>query len=146
MKIEKDEKSNNEIFARASFGLSSMDTEVVPSTTRRRLSASYKLRIINRIDAAKDRGEIGRILRSEGVYSSQVSKWRKARDLGALKSLGKKNDSERSKIQLSSSRLKALEKENAKLEKKLRTANTIIDFQKKVLSLFSDMSQETGEG
>lgn len=145
MKMEEDQKSSKEIFARASFGRSSMDTEVVPSTPRRRLSASYKLRIISRIDAAKDRGEIGQILRSEGLYSSQVSKWRKARDVGALKGLGKKDDGKQSKMQSSSSQLKALEKENAKLEKKLRTANTIIDFQKKVLNLFKEVSQETGE-
>lgn len=122
MKNEGIESSSHDQFARAQTGASPINTEVVPKAARKQLSASYKLKIIDRIDAAKNRGEIGRILRSEGLYSSQVSKWRKARDAGAIKNLSRKNADDKAAMKASSLRLKALEKENARLEKKLKTA------------------------
>src|SRR5665811_2469020 len=60
------------------------DTEV--RRARRSWPATYKLRILAEIDAA-DRGEIGAILRREGLYSSLISEWRKQRDRGALEGL-----------------------------------------------------------
>ena len=128
------------------FGQSSSDTEVSGQSVRRRLSASYKVRILNRIDQAKDRGEVGQILRGEGLYSSQVSKWRKARDSGALRGLGKGNRCKRPSKEISSGHVKSLLKDKAKLEKKLATANALIEVQKKVLQLFKEMEQQSENG
>ena len=51
---------------------------------RRKFTAKYKLEILARIDACSKPGEIGRLLRQEGLYSSLVSKWRQQREAGAL--------------------------------------------------------------
>jgi hypothetical protein len=125
---------------------SSSDTEVSSQGMRRRLSASYKIRILNRIDQASGRGEIGQILRAEGVYSSQVSKWRKARDSGALHGLGKQNRHKRSSKEASSNHVKSLLKDKAKLERELARANTIIEIQKKVLQLFKETGPQDENG
>ena len=127
-------------------GVSSLDTEVVANVSRRRLTASYKLRVLKRLDEAKDRKSKGLILRSEGLYSSQVSKWRKARDSGAIAELGKKKGSIRPVKEDRSRQVHSLLKENLRLEKKLAMANTIIDFQKKVLQLFKEMDEQAESG
>lgn len=59
-------------------------TEVSPSPQRRRFSNSYKLRIVRAADACKRPGEIGELLRREGLYSSHLTIWRRLRDSGAL--------------------------------------------------------------
>ena len=61
------------------------DPEVVAKPTRRRFSAEYRLRILEEADRCTQPGEIGRLLRREGLYSSHLSVWRKARRNGSLK-------------------------------------------------------------
>ena len=63
------------------------DPEVVAKPTRRRFSAEYRLRILEEADRCTQPGEIGRLLRREGLYSSHLSVWRKARRNGSLKAL-----------------------------------------------------------
>ena len=53
----------------------------------RRFSAKYKLEILAEIEAASEKGQVGRILRREGLYSSLISEWRKQRDRGALEAM-----------------------------------------------------------
>jgi transposase len=124
-------------------GNTASETEVRESKSRRVLSPSYKLKVLSRLDQVKDHGEVGRILRSEGLYSTQISKWRKEREAGALHGLGKKRGKP---ADTSSARVKLLLKEKAKLEKKLSTANAIIEVQKKVLNLFKEISPESANG
>ena len=71
-----------------SDGTEALDPEVVPLARRRRFSAGEKLRIVEEADTCTEPGEIGALLRREGVYSSYLSRWRRARDLGRLDGLG----------------------------------------------------------
>lgn len=65
------------------------DPELVEKAKRRRFSARYKLRILQEAEACTKHGELGALLRREGLYTSHLSAWRKQRDEGALQALGK---------------------------------------------------------
>jgi len=65
------------------------DPELVERPLRRRFSAEYKLRILQEVEACTRPGEIGALLRREGLYSGHLSKWRRQRDAGALEALGR---------------------------------------------------------
>jgi transposase len=109
------------------------DPEVVGRAVRRRFSADYKQRIIREVDAASDSGAIGRILRREGLYASHLSTWRKARGRAERAALEPKKRgpkaSPKNPLQAENAKLKS---QNVQLNKKLRRAELIIDFQKKV--------------
>ena len=70
---------------------SAADPEVVDRPLRRRFSPSYKLRIVEEADRCTEPGEVGQVLRREGLYSSHLTTWRKAAHSGSLKALSKKN-------------------------------------------------------
>ena len=65
------------------------DPELVERASRRRFTAAYKLRIVQEADACSESGEVGALLRREGLYSSHLTKWRKQREDGALRELGR---------------------------------------------------------
>ena len=65
------------------------DPELVERAVRRRFEAAYKLRVLREADACTKPGEIGALLRREGLYSSILSGWRAQRELGALAALDK---------------------------------------------------------
>ena len=67
------------------------DPEVVPRAERRRFSAEYKLRILEEAEACSERGQIGSLLRREGLYSSHLTTWRQQREQGQLEALSPKN-------------------------------------------------------
>ena len=118
-------------------------SEVTAKPIRRRFTAGYKLRIVRLAEECKEPGEIGSLLRREGLYASQLAAWRKQRDDGTLRGLEPKK---RGPEPHPDTRLKKenerLRKQNARLEKKLDQAETIIDFQKK-LSKLMGLSDET---
>lgn len=60
------------------------DPEVLPKAERRQFSAEYKLRVLAEADRCSEPGQIGALLRREGLYSSHLSKWRQQRERGAL--------------------------------------------------------------
>lgn len=97
--------------------------EVVGVAKRRAFSAAYKRRILDEADRAQP-GEIGLILRREGLYSSQLAVWRKWRS-GVT---SKKKTGKEAELVLENKRL---EKENAKLKLKLRKAEAMLELQKK---------------
>jgi len=66
-----------------------LDPELVERPRRRRFSAEYKLRVLREAEACTESGEIGALLRREGLYSSHLSRWRKQRAAGALEALGR---------------------------------------------------------
>ena len=112
------------------------DPEVLEKPKRRRFTATEKLRVLERADACTVDGEIGALLRSEGLYSSHLSNWRRQRDSGALAGLapnkrGPKPNPTNEQIQ----RNVELERENQRLRERLAQAETIIEVQKKVSSL-----------
>ena len=66
------------------------DPEVVAKPNRRRFTAEYRLRVLEEADRCTGSGEVGRLLRREGLYSSHLANWRKARRDGALRGLQSK--------------------------------------------------------
>ena len=112
---------------------SPLDPEVSEKARRRRYTAEYKLRILQEADACRESGEIGALLRREGIYSSHLITWRRQRDEGALSGLKPKKRGRKAKEQNPlARRLAEVEKENQRLKKRLEKAEIIIEFQKKV--------------
>ncbi len=109
------------------------DPEVAEKPKRRRFSAEYRLRIVREADSCKEPGEIGALLRREGLYSSLLTSWRRQRDTGALAGLEPKKRGPKAKAV--DPRIKGLERELARLKRKLEQAETIIDIQKKVAGI-----------
>jgi transposase-like protein len=105
------------------------DPEVVAKAKRRRFSAEYRLKILRQADACKAPGELGALLRREGLYSSLLSTWRRQRDQGALVALRARKRGPRPKAV--DPRVKELEKQNARLPRKLKQAEMIIDVQER---------------
>ena len=111
------------------------DPEVEEKATRRQFSAEYKVRILEEADGCKEPGEVGRILRREGLYSSHLTAWRKARRAGALRVLGEKRGRKPVARNPLEKKVEQLEKENARLRGKLKKAETILEVQGKVAGL-----------
>jgi transposase-like protein len=109
------------------------DPEVPARPTRRRFSAEYRLRILKEADTCKKDGDLGALLRREGLYSSHLITWRQQRDRGAL--AGMRTTKRGPKPQPVDSRVKQLEAENRRLQRKLQRAETIITLQKKVAEI-----------
>ena len=110
------------------------DPEVVDRPLRRRFSPSYKLRIVEKADRCTEPGEVGQLLRREGLYSSHLTTWRKAAHSGSLKALSKKRGRKPERNPLDE-KVRKLERRNARLENELRKAHLIIDVQGKVAGL-----------
>ena len=109
------------------------DPEVPAKVQRRRFSVEYRLRIVKQADACKKSGELGALLRREGLYSSLLTNWRHQREQGALVSMRARKRGPTS--QRIDPRVKQLEAENARLQRKLQQADTIITVQKKVAEI-----------
>jgi len=112
------------------------DPEVPEKPTRRKFNAAQKLKIVQEADQCTEYGEIGALLRREGIYASQLSEWRKQRDKGSLDALNpaKRGRKGKAKNPLADE-VTRLERENRKLKKSLEKAELIIDFQKKIAAL-----------
>ena len=108
-------------------------TEVVAKAKRRQHPAEYKLRILREIDECKGSGEVGALLRREGLYSSLVSKWREQREQGSLTGLS--GHRRGPKVDANAAELARLQRENKRLQEKLERAELIIDVQRKVARL-----------
>jgi hypothetical protein len=113
-------------------------TEVVGVARRRAFADSYKRRILEEVDRAQP-GEIGLILRREGLYSSQLATWRKWRS-------GVTSKKKTGKEVVDMAAYKLLEKENAKLKLKLRKAEAMLELQKKAQEILAldDETEESG--
>jgi transposase-like protein len=112
------------------------NTEVVAKAKRKRFTAAEKLRILREVEACRGSGEIGALLRREGIYSSYLTTWRKQRELGELDGLsphkrGPKPNPEA--IQLAK-----LRREHERLQERMRRAELIIDVQKKVARMLGE--------
>ncbi len=114
--------------------ISIVNPEVKPKKKRRLFTAAKKLAILEMLDRcpAGDRGEI---MRREGVYSSSICEWRKARARGELSALHEKRG-RKLKHTPEKKQTLALQLENERLKKKLAHAEAIIDLQKKVSEIF----------
>ena len=115
------------------------ETEVIATAQRRQYSTEYKERILAEIDQAGEPGEVGAILRREGLYSQLISKWRAQRQAGFP---GSRQRGPQAKEQ--TGELARLKRENERLRAKLARAETIIEVQKKVsLLLGMDENEAT---
>lgn len=116
------------------------DSEVRVS---RRFSADYKLKILAEIDAVTDRGQVGLILRREGLYSSLITHWRRQRDAGALEGLkSRKRGPAGNPV---AAELKRLREENARLAERLGTAEELIDAQGNAFALLQELSRKSDD-
>ena len=106
------------------------DPEVVPRGKRRQFSAGYKLRILQEAEACEQPGQIGALLRREGLYSSQLSEWRRERQAGELQGLAAKVRGRKRNEQAAESA--ALRRENEQLKAQLAQAELLIAAQKKL--------------
>jgi len=110
------------------------DPELTERPKRRSFTAAYKLKVLKQADAAKKPGELGALLRREGLYSSHISTWRRQRDAGELgRKRGRKG-------------VDPVEKENAELrrraeraEAELAKARKVIEVQGNVSALLEDL-------
>jgi transposase len=112
------------------------ETEVTEKTSRRRFSAQYKLRILAEAEACTERGELGALLRREGLYSSLLSKWREQAERGKLAGLTPKKRGPQAKVVDARDRLIAeQERSIRKLTRRIERAEALIEIQKKVAEL-----------
>jgi transposase len=108
------------------------DPQVLERPERRKFTVEYKARIVKEADACTEQGQIGALLRREGLYSSQLASWRRLYQEGALKAL---KDDKRGRKQTKNPlepEVESLKKKNAVLEKRLAQAEAIMDIQKKL--------------
>ena len=109
--------------------------EVLPRARRRRFSAEYKLRIVREAEACRESGQIGALLRREGLYASMLAEWRRQFERGGKQALSSKRGPKATPKHPRADRVAELERDKRKLERQLAKAEAIIAFQKKVHEL-----------
>jgi transposase-like protein len=111
-----------------------LEPEVLEKPRRRRFTAEYKERIVRAAEACTEWGAIGALLRREGLYTSNLEKWRKKLAQGGREALAVKRG-RKPKRTPAEVELEKLRKRHARLEQRLKQAETIIDIQKKVAEM-----------
>jgi transposase len=125
----------------------SPDPEVPEKKPRRKYTAQYKLRILQAADACTEPGQLGALLRREGLYSSNLTTWKRQREEGLLHALsGRKRGRKPKPKNALASRVAQLERDNERLKKKLSQAQIIIEVQKKVSEILGISQNLPGEG
>lgn len=122
------------------------DPEVPEKKPRRKFTARYKLTILDKADKCTKPGQLGELLRKEGLYSSNLITWRQQKNDGLLTALAPKKRG-RKKVEKNplSREVAKLQKENKRLRKKLKKAETIIEVQKKISDILG-ITQDQDEG
>ncbi len=118
------------------------DPELVERPKRRRFSAEYKLRLLGEADACSRPGEIGALLRREGLYTSHLTYWRKQRDAGALRGLSRPRG--RKPADPRDARIAALEQRAERAEGELVKARRVIEVQGNVSALLGELLEPRG--
>lgn len=119
------------------------DPEVPAQKRRRKLTAQYKLRILEEADKCANSAELGALLRREGLYSSSLTRWRRKRDQGLLKAMAPKKRGRKAEKNPMSDEVARLQKENQQLRNKLFQAERIIEVQKKISEILGiDQNQD----
>ena len=122
------------------------DPQVTAKTERRRFTSKYKLSILDKADQCNGIGEIGALLRREGLYSSHLSHWRKARRDGTLQALAPHKRGPKSNPNAAQAReITALQRQVSKLQGELSKAHTIIDVQKKLSTILAALPNDESE-
>ena len=118
------------------------DPELTVRAKRRKYTAKYKLSVVAEADACQAPGEIGALLRREGLYSSHLGKWREQRDAGALGGLEPKQRGPRP-ASADAVKVAKLERQLARSETDLRNARRVIEVQGKVSALLEELLSES---
>jgi len=122
------------------------ETEVMAKAKRRRFTAEYKRRILQEADKARSTGEIGALLRREGLYSSHLTTWRAARKRGELGGLAAKQRGPKPKPHDErDQRIAELERELTRVRRNLERAEAVIEVQKKLSILLGVELAEPSE-
>ena len=127
------------------LGLSPSEVEVMAKAVRRRYTAEYKLRILREAEVSSGRGELGALLRREGLYSSNLTAWRKQREQGKLEGLSRKRGPAPKPRNPLADRVRALERENARLKARAERAEGLVEIQKKVSEILGIELKHNGE-
>jgi transposase-like protein len=110
-----------------------ISTEIAVKPTRRKFTAEYKLKILQETDQCKS-GEVGAVLRREGLFSSQLATWRREREIGLMQGLDPRRRGRKPHpLEAENTRLR---KKLARTERKLEEAGVILETQKKLCQLF----------
>jgi len=118
---------------RDSHVFSPPDPEVPEKKLRRKFTAKYKLRILAEADTCTRPGQLGALLRREGLYSSYLNTWRRQRENGILQAMAPKKRGRKQKEKNPLvKKVAQFEKENLRLQQKLKQAELIIEAQKKM--------------
>lgn len=123
---------------------SSVHSEVVPRAQRRRFSPADKKRILEAADRCSMPGEIGALMRREGVYSSSLSTWRRQRENAGLDALApKKRGPKLDEARIEARQLAQMTRERDRLQERLDKALLVIDVQKKLAALLGTPIEDT---
>ncbi len=120
-------------------GGSAPDPELVEGPRRRRFTAEYKLKVLGEADRCSKPGEIGALLRREGLYSSLLSTWRKQHDEGALHALSRRRGRKKSHPLLAEN--EKLRRRATRAEAQLEKAHRVIEVQGNVSALLEELLQ-----
>ncbi len=135
---ERSEGERNAVANNAADGPGVLDPEVLAKPKRRQFTAAYKARIVEEAMTCTEPGQIGALLRREGLYSSALTLWRRQYQSGALKGL---KEVKRGRKQVHDPRGKEMDRlrrDNQRLSKKLEQAELIIEIQKKVAAMLGN--------
>jgi len=128
-------------------GAVAQEVEVLAKAERRRFTAEYKRRILREADACRKPGELGALLRREGLYSSHLSTWRAARRRGELAGLATRKRGPKAKVRdVRDKRIAELERENRRLQRRAERAEALVGVQKKLSQLLGiDLPESDGK-
>ena len=125
--------------------LTSSEVEVMAKPVRRRFTAEYKLGVLRQADACSGRGELGALLRREGLYSSHLTQWRKQRERGERQGLSRKRGPAPKQRHPLTDKVKVLERENARLKLRAERAEGLVELQKKVSEILGIELKQSAE-
>lgn len=121
------------------------DPEVPEMKPRRKYTAQYKIEILQKVDSCTQLGQIGALLRKEGLYSSNLTAWRRQKEKGLLDALSpKKRGRKEIRKNPLTQEVARLQRENERLRGNLKQAETIIEVQKKISEMLG-ISQNQDE-
>jgi transposase-like protein len=128
------------------FAMKTHDTEVSAKARRRRFTAEYKQKILREVERCRKAGEIGALLRREGLYSSHLTAWRSARASGERAGLEAKRRGTKPRVRDGQAlRVAELEREVTRWKGRAERAEFLVDLQKKVASILGIELDENGE-
>jgi len=122
------------------------EVEVLVKVERRRFTAEYKQKVLREVDDCERPGEIGALLRREGLYWSNLTHWRRQRESGELAGLtAKRRGPQRREKNPLAERVRELERDNVRLKRRAQRAEGLVELQKKVSEVLGIELQKSAE-